>query len=252
MLAAERRDLLMARLRRDGKLVARDLAAELGLSEDSVRWDLRELAAAGLCQRVYGGALPASPLVGTTHARRSEIALESKRRVAARAAELITPGTTVILDGDTTGLAVAEALRPDLVATIVTHSPTTAAALETTVRRRLPARRPPAEEVRRHGRRRDGRSRPGHIRRPLPARLHGCAREGRADRRRPRRGRHAADPPQPGGGHLRSGQHGQDRDCDPVHRDRPVGCGRGRDRRACRSPHHPAAWPTGCQHHPAW
>ena len=129
MLAAERRDLLMARLRRDGKLVARDLAAELGLSEDSVRWDLRELAAAGLCQRVYGGALPASPLVGTTHARRSEIALESKRRVAARAAELITPGTTVILDGDTTGLAVAEALRPDLVATIVTHSPTTAAAL---------------------------------------------------------------------------------------------------------------------------
>jgi DeoR/GlpR family transcriptional regulator of sugar metabolism len=48
MLAAERRDLLVARLRRDGKLVARDLATELGLSEDSVRRDLRELAAAGL------------------------------------------------------------------------------------------------------------------------------------------------------------------------------------------------------------
>src|ERR1700758_1864996 len=55
MLAAERRDLLVARLRRDGKLIARDLAAELGLSEDSLRRDLRELAAAGLCQRVYGG-----------------------------------------------------------------------------------------------------------------------------------------------------------------------------------------------------
>ncbi len=35
MLAAERRDLLVARLRRDGKLVARDLAAELGLSEST-------------------------------------------------------------------------------------------------------------------------------------------------------------------------------------------------------------------------
>ena len=54
-----------------------NLAAELGLSEDSVRRDLRELAAAGLCQRVYGGALPASPLVDTTHAGRSVIAPES-------------------------------------------------------------------------------------------------------------------------------------------------------------------------------
>jgi DeoR/GlpR family transcriptional regulator of sugar metabolism len=129
MLAAERRDLLVARLRRDGKLVAKDLALELGLSEDSLRRDLRDLAAAGLCQRVYGGALPASPAISRTQARRSALAPESKRRVAARAAYLIAPGSTVILDGGTTGIAVAEALRPDLNATIVTSSPTTAAAL---------------------------------------------------------------------------------------------------------------------------
>jgi DeoR/GlpR family transcriptional regulator of sugar metabolism len=129
MLAAERRDLLLARLRRDGKLVARDLAAELGVSEESLRRDLRELAAAGLCQRVYGGALPASPLLGTSHAARSEIAPESKRRVGERAAYLVTPGSIVILDGDTTGLAVAKALRPDVAATIITHSPVVAAAL---------------------------------------------------------------------------------------------------------------------------
>jgi DeoR/GlpR family transcriptional regulator of sugar metabolism len=128
MLAAERRDMLVTRLRRDGKLVARDLAQELGLSDDSVRRDLRELAAAGLCQRVHGGALPASPALNT-HARRSGIAPESKRRVGVRAAELITPGTTVILDGGTTGLAIAAALRPDLAATVITNSPTTAAAL---------------------------------------------------------------------------------------------------------------------------
>lgn len=128
MLAAERRDLLVTRLRRDGKLVARDLAAELGLSEDSVRRDLREMAAAGLCQRVYGGALPVSPALGTLTARNG-VAPDSKRRVAARAAELITPGSTAILDSGTTALAVVAALRPDLAATIVTHSPTTAGAL---------------------------------------------------------------------------------------------------------------------------
>jgi DNA-binding Lrp family transcriptional regulator len=48
MLAAERRDLLITRLRRDGKLASRDLAAEYGVSEDYVRRDLREMAAAGL------------------------------------------------------------------------------------------------------------------------------------------------------------------------------------------------------------
>ena len=128
MLAAERRDLLVERLRRDGKLVAKDLAGELGLSEDSVRRHLREMAAAGLCQRVYGGALPASPATGT-HAWRTSIAPESKKRVGERAAYLIAPGSTVILDGGTTALEVAAALRPDLTATIITQSPTTAAAL---------------------------------------------------------------------------------------------------------------------------
>ena len=128
MLAAERKDLLVARLRRDGKLIARDLAQELGMSEDSVRRDLRELAAAGLCQRVYGGALPVSPALGT-QASRFAIAPESKRRVAARAAGLITPGITAILGGGTTALEVVAALPADLEATIITHSSSTASAL---------------------------------------------------------------------------------------------------------------------------
>jgi DeoR/GlpR family transcriptional regulator of sugar metabolism len=128
VLAAERKDLLLARLRRDGKLVARDLAAELGLSEDSVRRDLRELAAAGLCQRVYGGALPVSPALGT-EASRSAIAPDSKRLVGARAAELITQGSSVILGGGTTALEVVAALPADLEATIITHSGTVATAL---------------------------------------------------------------------------------------------------------------------------
>jgi DeoR/GlpR family transcriptional regulator of sugar metabolism len=128
MLAAQRKDLLLARLARDRRLVAKDVAAELGVSEDSVRRDLRELAAAGLCQRVYGGALPASPAAADYGTRR-EVEVDSKQRVAAAAAELVRPGTTVILDGGTTALAVTRALPRDLTATVVTHSPTVAAAL---------------------------------------------------------------------------------------------------------------------------
>ncbi|GGL51834.1 DeoR/GlpR family DNA-binding transcription regulator [Planomonospora parontospora] len=128
MLAAQRRDLLLERLHRDGRIVAKDLAAELGMSEDSIRRDLRDLAAAGLCQRVYGGALPASPATAD-YAARQDVQVSGKRRVAAAAAALVEPGSTVIIDGGTTALAVVHALPPDLRATVVTHSPTVASAL---------------------------------------------------------------------------------------------------------------------------
>jgi len=128
VLSAQRRDLLLDRLRRDGRVVARDVAAELGVSDDMIRRDLRELAAAGLVQRVYGGALPVSPAVADYAARRT-VAEDSKQRVAAAAAELVTPGAVVALDGGTTALAVVGALPRDLRATVVTHSPTIAVAL---------------------------------------------------------------------------------------------------------------------------
>ncbi|MEU8240012.1 DeoR/GlpR family DNA-binding transcription regulator [Actinoplanes missouriensis] len=128
MLAAERRDYLLTRLQADGKLVAKDVAAELGIAEDSIRRDLREMAAAGLCQRVYGGALPISP-AAADYATRTTVAAAGKERVARAAVALIRPGATVLLDGGTTALAVTAALPEDLEATIVTHSPTVASAL---------------------------------------------------------------------------------------------------------------------------
>ncbi|MFC4331121.1 DeoR/GlpR family DNA-binding transcription regulator [Streptomyces andamanensis] len=128
MLAAERRDHLLALLAREGKIVAKDVAAGLGISEDSVRRDLRDLAAEGLCQRVYGGALPVSPAVADYTARQS-VTPDGKRKVASVAAALVPPGGALILDGGTTALAVARALPRDLACTVITHSPTIAAAL---------------------------------------------------------------------------------------------------------------------------
>ncbi|MDT7551891.1 MAG: hypothetical protein QOI16_427 [Pseudonocardiales bacterium] len=128
MLRAQRQEWLVDRLHRDGRLVARDLATELSVSEDSVRRDLRELAAAGLCQRVYGGALPVSPAIAD-YSTRQDVAIASKERVATAAAALIRPGSVAIIDGGTTALAVVAALAPGFEATVVTHSPTVAAAL---------------------------------------------------------------------------------------------------------------------------
>lgn len=128
MLAAQRREFLLTRLQRDGRLVAKDVAAELMLTEDSIRKDLRELAAEGLLHRVYGGALPVSPATADYPTRRA-IATESKQRVGRAAAAMIRDGSTVIIDGGSTALALVSALSPQLDATIVTHSPTIAVAL---------------------------------------------------------------------------------------------------------------------------
>ncbi len=61
MLTAERRRSIMQTLQREGKVHATELSKALQVSEDTIRRDLRELAAAGVLQRVHGGALPRSP-----------------------------------------------------------------------------------------------------------------------------------------------------------------------------------------------
>lgn len=129
MLAPERRRLLIDWLTASGSIVAKDAAAQLGTSEDTIRRDLRELAADGLCRRVYGGAVLVAAATADYTARAS-VEPDAKAAVAAEAATLVRPGSTVILDGGTTTLAVVGALPRDLSCTVVTHSPTIAAALE--------------------------------------------------------------------------------------------------------------------------
>ena len=127
MLTTQRKKLLLDRLAAEGQLVARTLALELGTSEDTIRRDLRELAAEGRLQRVHGGALPVSPALAPFVARQS-IATDAKDAVARHAATLVRAGQTVIVDGGTTALRLAQALDPELTATTVTHSPTIAVA----------------------------------------------------------------------------------------------------------------------------
>ena len=57
------------------------LVEELGVSEDTIRRDLRELAAHGLVQRVHGGALAPAPQPGT-FAHRAETCTEEKAALA--------------------------------------------------------------------------------------------------------------------------------------------------------------------------
>ena len=128
MLTSQRKQLIRSRLQRDGQLIAKAFSEELGVSEDTVRRDLRELAAEGHLQRVHGGALPASAAVGDMQVR-ARIAPDEKRLLGRAGAAMVHTGQVVILDGGTTSLEVVRHLPLDLKATVVTHSPTIAVAL---------------------------------------------------------------------------------------------------------------------------
>jgi DeoR/GlpR family transcriptional regulator of sugar metabolism len=128
MLTTQRKKTILEWLARDGQVLAGPLAASFDVSEDTIRRDLRELAAEGLLQRVHGGALPASSAVAPFAQRR---ALESsgKRAIGIAAAAMIAPGQIVIIDGGTTSAELVRHLPRSLSATVVTHSPTVAVAL---------------------------------------------------------------------------------------------------------------------------
>jgi DeoR/GlpR family transcriptional regulator of sugar metabolism len=128
MLTAERRQAILAEVEREGRVVASELVTSLGVSEDTVRRDLRDLAEQGLLQRVHGGALASAPSTGSfTH--RLEVSREEKAALAEAALPLLAGARVIVLDGGTTTLELARRLPVHYDGTVVTNSPPVASAL---------------------------------------------------------------------------------------------------------------------------
>jgi DeoR/GlpR family transcriptional regulator of sugar metabolism len=128
VLTAERRRAILAWVERDGRVVASELVASLGVSEDTVRRDLRDLAERGLLYRVHGGALASAPPISSfTH--RLEVSHEEKAALAEAALPLVVGARVIVFDGGTTTLEVARRLPLRYDGTVVTNSPPVALAL---------------------------------------------------------------------------------------------------------------------------
>jgi DeoR/GlpR family transcriptional regulator of sugar metabolism len=128
LLGEERREQILRWLATEGKVLASDLGERLGVSLDTVRRDLQELAAAGALRRVHGGALPRSPGPDRFVDRRGDDA-GAKAAIAAAAVGLVRAGEVVALSGGTTILEFARRLPDDLRATVIAMSPDIAVAL---------------------------------------------------------------------------------------------------------------------------
>jgi DeoR/GlpR family transcriptional regulator of sugar metabolism len=115
--APERRAHLERRITTDGYLSSIAAAHELGVSEMTVRRDLRMLEEQGVVRRVAGGATVVSG--GVPFEGRDALGARQKRAIAVLAATEAATAETIALDAGTTIAALAPLLQES---TVVTHS----------------------------------------------------------------------------------------------------------------------------------
>lgn len=122
LLPEEREKLILEQLRAQGRVLASALATQFQTSEHTIRRHLRDLASAGHCKRVYGGALAASPADQPAAVRMRE-ATDRKALLAIAAVSIVEPKQIILLDAGSTNVAIADALPDGADLTVVTNSP---------------------------------------------------------------------------------------------------------------------------------
>ena len=111
-------DHILSLLARDRRLLVSDVAAEMGISESTVRRDFVEMEKAQLARRTHGGIVAVDVAYSLAAGPRSADAEGGAREaVAAAAAALVRPGQTVGFNGGRTTTSTARRIvaRPDLV-----------------------------------------------------------------------------------------------------------------------------------------
>lgn len=121
MLKEERHQQILEQVRQQQKVLTVDLSQSMMVSEDTIRRDLKELAAQGQIKKVHGGAVSHS-LNPFSYQDRTVYAQEEKILLAEKAIELIQNRMVILMDGGTTNLELVRRLSPSLHITLITNS----------------------------------------------------------------------------------------------------------------------------------
>ncbi|MBQ65344.1 MAG: DeoR family transcriptional regulator [Marinovum sp.] len=105
-----------------GKVTVEGLAEHFGVSLQTIRRDLSDLAETGQLERVHGGAIVASGTVNIAYSQRRELNAEAKASIAAKCAAHIPSDCSVFLNIGTTTEAVAKALLDHSNLMVVTNN----------------------------------------------------------------------------------------------------------------------------------
>ncbi|MBP2708300.1 DeoR/GlpR transcriptional regulator [Microbispora sp. RL4-1S] len=124
MLAQQRQQAILEKVRRTGGVRVAELVRDLGVSDMTIRRDLEVLAERGLIEKVHGGATTTG--VGSTEepgfAAKSVRQQAEKEAIARRAARLVRPGGAVALSAGTTTWTLAHHLLDVPELTVITNS----------------------------------------------------------------------------------------------------------------------------------
>ncbi|MFD3157855.1 DeoR/GlpR family DNA-binding transcription regulator [Haloimpatiens sp. FM7330] len=111
MFAQERLEEILKVLNKDGKVLVKDLSKRFDVSEDCIRKDLRNLESQNLLERTYGGAIPLRKSAPNQKVEARIYAdVESKKKIAEKAFNIIKNNETIFLDISTTNILLAQEL----------------------------------------------------------------------------------------------------------------------------------------------
>ncbi len=121
--AEERQARIVAIARAEGRVEVNRLAAELDVTQETIRRDLTVLERHGQLRRVHGGAIPIErlgfePGIGA----REAVMVAEKERIAKAALEQVPEEGSILLDAGTTTAQLAEVLPVDRELTVVTNA----------------------------------------------------------------------------------------------------------------------------------
>ncbi|WP_058910873.1 DeoR/GlpR family DNA-binding transcription regulator [Entomohabitans teleogrylli] len=126
MNSFERRNKIVEMVNEQGSALVLELSNTFGISEVTIRADLRLLEEKGLVTRFHGGAAkPGSPLGESEEVLPEDhykLTSDPKKRIARTAAAMIEEGMTIILDSGSTTQLIAEALAKKTDITVITNS----------------------------------------------------------------------------------------------------------------------------------
>lgn len=120
-LPEERRQEILSRLNKDGRIEVPELAKTFGASAETIRKDLIELENRGLLKRVHGGALRVPTTAGALGGPADQ-RTDQQLRIGVAAATRLPKEGTVLLDSGATTLAVAEAIQSPTALVFITNS----------------------------------------------------------------------------------------------------------------------------------
>jgi DeoR family fructose operon transcriptional repressor len=125
--ALDRLETIRDRLQRDGRVRIAELAADLGVSEMTIRRDLELLVDQGAARRVRGGAVATGPQEFTTRSREHP---RAKAVIGEKLLELVPHSGAIAVDASSTLQRLAARLGTARDLTVVTNGPETFGALQ--------------------------------------------------------------------------------------------------------------------------